>query len=65
MAPTATAPHLSDQQLVELLAVGGDADSVELKLTGPESDHYAVAAALGSIPWRPSSVRSTSSTRPT
>ena len=50
MAPTATAPHLSDQQLVELLAVSGDADSVELKLTVPESDHYAVAAALGIDP---------------
>lgn len=49
MAPTA-APHLSDEQLGEVLGLIGDADSVELKLTVPESHHYAVAAALGIDP---------------
>jgi hypothetical protein len=41
------APTLSDEQLRGLLELTADADSVELKLTVPESDQYAVAAALG------------------
>jgi hypothetical protein len=47
---SAVAPNLTDEQLGELLALIGDADSVELKLTVPESGHYAVAAALGIDP---------------
>jgi hypothetical protein len=47
MAPTAAvAPNLSDERLAELLSLLGDADRVELKLTLPESEHLAVAAAL-------------------
>ena len=42
---TAT-PNLSDEQLGELLGLIKGSDSVELKLTVPDSDHYAVAAAL-------------------
>ena len=41
---------LSDDQLGELLDLIKDADSVELKLTVPESAHYAAAAALGVDP---------------
>src|SRR5216117_3432196 len=41
------APALSDDELVELLGLVGDADSVELKLTVPESDHQSTSAALG------------------
>lgn len=43
----AVAPTLSDERLGELLDLIADADSVELKLTVPESDQYATAAALG------------------
>ena len=43
---TAT-PSLSDEQLGELLDLIKDSDSVELKLTVPDSAHYATAAALG------------------
>jgi hypothetical protein len=50
MATSAVAPSLSEEQLGELLALTRDADSVELKLTVPESDHYSVAAALGIDP---------------
>lgn len=46
----AVAPTLSDEQLGTLLALLGDAGSVELKLTVPESDHYAIARALGIDP---------------
>ena len=46
---TAT-PNLSDEQLGELLGLIKGSDSVELKLTVPDSDHYAVAAALGIDP---------------
>jgi hypothetical protein len=42
-----TTPTLSDEQLPELLDLIRDSDSVELKLTVPESGHYAAAAALG------------------
>jgi hypothetical protein len=50
MATSAVAPSLSEEQLGDLLALTRDADSVELKLTVPESDHYSVAAALGIDP---------------
>jgi hypothetical protein len=50
MPTSAVAPSLSEEQLGELLALTRDADSVELKLTVPESDHYSVAAALGIDP---------------
>jgi hypothetical protein len=46
-SPAAVAHTLTDEQLSELLELMADADSVELKLTVPESDHYSVAAALG------------------
>jgi hypothetical protein len=44
------APTFSDEQLEELLDLIGDSDSVELKLTVPESEHYATARALGVDP---------------
>jgi hypothetical protein len=37
---------LADEQLDELLGLIGDSDSVELKLTVPESQHYSTARAL-------------------
>jgi hypothetical protein len=40
----------TDEQLGELLELMADADSVELKLTVPESDQYSGAAALGMDP---------------
>src|SRR5688572_2635379 len=49
-SPSATAPTLTDEQLGEVLRLTADADSVELKLTVPESDQYAAAAALGIDP---------------
>src|SRR5688572_15772328 len=49
-APSAAAPTLSDEQLGEVLRLTAAADSVELKLTVPESDQYAAAAALGIDP---------------
>ena len=49
-ASAASRPALSDEQLAELLELIGDADSVELKLTVPESEHFAVAASLGIDP---------------
>jgi hypothetical protein len=45
-----SARALSDEQLPELLALMDDADSVELKLTVPESGHYAAARSLGVDP---------------
>jgi len=51
MASTgATAPALDAERLEELLKLTAGADSVELKLTVPESDQYATAAALGVDP---------------
>jgi hypothetical protein len=41
---------IPDDRLRELLDLIHDADSVELKLTVPETDHYATAAALGLDP---------------
>jgi hypothetical protein len=42
-----TAGRIPDAELPEFLKLVGEADSVELKLTVPESEHYAVARALG------------------
>jgi hypothetical protein len=51
MAATGTArPTLSDEDLGELLALVKGADSVELKLTVPESDHPAAVGGLGLDP---------------
>jgi hypothetical protein len=51
MVPTAAvAATLSDERLGELLDLMADADSVELKLTIPESEQYVAAAALGIDP---------------
>lgn len=41
---------LSDDQLRELLRLAKDADSVELKLTVPETDHHSAVDALGLDP---------------
>jgi hypothetical protein len=43
----ASTERFSDDQLIELLSLTSDADSVELKVTVPESDHRSTAAALG------------------
>jgi hypothetical protein len=43
-------PSLSDEQLPELMDLIGDSDSVELKLTVPESAHYAAARSLDMDP---------------
>jgi len=40
------APNLSDERLVEMLSLIGDADSVELKLTVPEAAQRSAIAAL-------------------
>jgi hypothetical protein len=45
-----SAPRLSDEQLPELMDLIGDADSVELKLTVPESGHYEAARSLAMDP---------------
>jgi hypothetical protein len=50
MSSASAGPRISDEQLPELLALIGEADSVELKLTVPESDQYTAAAALGVDP---------------
>ena len=51
MASTgAIAPALDAERLEELLKLTAGADSVELKLTVPESDQYATARALGVDP---------------
>src|SRR3954447_20579336 len=41
---------ISGEQLSELLALSRESDSVELKLTLPESDHRSAVAALGMDP---------------
>jgi hypothetical protein len=46
MASTTTAKQLSDEQLVEVLALAKEADSVELKLTVPADDQRAALTAL-------------------
>jgi hypothetical protein len=48
--PTAAAPALSDDALVELLSLIKGADSVELKLTIPESSQRSTVQALGMDP---------------
>ena len=52
-APIATAeasPTLTDERLADLLKLAAGADSVELKLTVPETEHFATARALGLDP---------------
>ncbi len=50
MATRTAASKLSDQELAELVALIGDSDSVELKLTVPLADRSRAAAALGVDP---------------
>ena len=50
MATRAVASKLSDQELSELLALIGDADSVEMKLTLLLSDRSRAGEALGVDP---------------
>jgi hypothetical protein len=51
MAKAANAPRrLSDQDLMELMALMRGSDSVELKLTVPESDQRSAVVALGLDP---------------
>ena len=50
MATTKTRPALTDEHLVELLALIQGADSVELKLTVPEDDQVSTVQALGIDP---------------
>lgn len=50
MATTTTMPTLSDDQLVELLPLIQESDSVELKLTVPDVQHRSTAEALGLDP---------------
>lgn len=50
MAGTGTRPAISDDALVELLSLVEGADSVELKLTVPESSQRSAIAALGLDP---------------
>jgi len=50
MAAGSTTPRLSDEQLPELLELMREADSVELKLTVPESEQYTAVATLGLDP---------------
>ena len=42
--------RLNDEQLVSLMALAKDSDSVELKLTLPEEAHRSVINALGLDP---------------
>ena len=50
MATSTAAPKLSDDQLVEMLSLMQDSDSVELKLTIPESAQRSTVMALGMDP---------------
>jgi hypothetical protein len=50
MTTTTAAPTLSDEQIVEVLALIKKADSVELKLTVPADAQRATASALGLDP---------------
>ena len=50
MATTKTMPELTDEQLVEVLALMKEADSVELKLTVPAYDQRSAVTALGIDP---------------
>jgi len=49
-APTATRPGFSDEELRRLLELLEGSDSVELKLTVPESHHRSTTAVLGMDP---------------
>jgi hypothetical protein len=46
----ALSPTLTDERLADLLKLAASADSVELKLTLPETAHFATARALGMDP---------------
>src|SRR4030095_12181332 len=48
--PVAAAPKLSDSELVEMLSLMKGADSVELRLTIPESSQRSTLEALGMDP---------------
>lgn len=48
--PPSGSPHLSDEQLGELLGLIDASDSVELKLTVPDEDRRSTVAALGMDP---------------
>jgi hypothetical protein len=50
MATSAATPKLSDDELVEMLAIMKDSDSVELKLTIPEAAQRSSVLALGMDP---------------
>jgi len=50
MATTTATPKLSDEALVEMLSLMKDSDSVELKLTIPESAQRSTVMALGMDP---------------
>src|SRR5687768_817098 len=50
MATTITRPRLSDEGLKEMFGLMKGADSVELKLTVPESDQRSAVKALGMDP---------------
>ncbi len=47
---TTTSPRLTDEQQAEFLELAKESDSVELKLTVPESDQASTVAALGMDP---------------
>jgi hypothetical protein len=47
---TTTSPRLTDEQQAEFLELAKESDSVELKLTVPESDRASTVAALGLDP---------------
>jgi hypothetical protein len=49
-ATRAVAPTFTDDQLDEMMDLIGDSDSVELKLTVPDSQQYSTAKALGVDP---------------
>jgi hypothetical protein len=63
MATTLSAPGLSDEERVELLALIKGADSVELKLTVPVADRTCGAASWVSTRSTVRSARSIFSTR--
>jgi hypothetical protein len=50
MTPSAATPNLSDEQIDELIALLHGADSVELKLTVPESQQRSAVTALNMDP---------------
>jgi hypothetical protein len=50
MAKQVQLPHLTDEQVQELLDLASGSDSVELKLTVPEDSYSATARALGMDP---------------